>query len=470
MDPFALVAVLLVAGGGLLAAGAWRKAVGSRARSTWRDAFREAGVSLSAARESGTRLVGTRGSLQVDIESDAAAVRISVIGLDSSVSCIPRTQFDSGAGLETDLVLGDPRLDAAVVLRGHEAVLRALLDHDVRRAVRDVVSGQLGFPGEAGTETLSGHGRITGGAIQLTFPRDGRDLFARVRHPGLPPGALRAIVDLAERLMTPADPARRIADGMRREPLASVRLANLSFLARTFTAHPATRSALLAALGDPADEVRLEAAKRLGNDGVRTLLKLALGRASGDAHATEAIAVLREHFRSRHARWLLRRAIEARRVSVVAACLARLVAAGEESSVPGVAAALHSEDDAVARAASHALAQAEAPCFEDTLIAALEHRLPAVQAEAVTTLGRVGSVRAVAPLRDWESRHGLDRWFRADARRAIAQVQSRLSGASPGLLSMAGAEAGQVSLVKEDERGRVSLDTTGVAREGQHRG
>jgi hypothetical protein len=457
VDPFALVAVLLVAGGGLLAAGAWRKAVGSRARSTWRDAFREAGVSLSAARESGTRLVGTRGSLQVDIESDAAAVRVSVIGFDSSVSCIPRTQFDSGAGLETDLVLGDPRFDAAVVLRGSEAVLRALLDHDTRRALRDVIAGELRFEGDAGTETLSGYGQVAGGAIQLTFPRDGRDLFARVKHPGLAPGALRPIIDLAERLMPPADPARRIADGMRPEPLASVRLANLRFLARQFPAHPATRPAVIAALDDEADDVRLAAARHVGDEGARTLLRIALAPASFEAHAVEAIALLGDRFTPRHARWLLHRAAASRRLNIVAASLARLVRAADGRCVTAVARALGSDDDKVAQAAANALARAEAPGFEEALIAALEHRLPVVQAEAVTTLGRVGSVRAVAPLRDWESRHGLDRWFRADARRAIAQIQSRLADASPGQLSMAEAEAGQVSLVKEDERGRVTV-------------
>ena len=127
-------------------------------------------------------------------------------------------------------------------------------------------------------------------------------------------------------------------------------------------------------------------------------------------------------------------------------------------TLSAVAAALWSEDDEVALEASRALAEAGAPGFEETVIAALEHRLNDVQLQAVAALGRIGSVEAVAPLVDWANRHALDRWVRGDARQAIARIQSRLPGGSPGQLSIAGTEAGQVSLVKEDRRGRVSLD------------
>jgi hypothetical protein len=48
--------------------------------------------------------------------------------------------------------------------------------------------------------------------------------------------------------------------------------------------------------------------------------------------------------------------------------------------------------------------------------------------------------------------------FRRAASQAIAAIQGRLQGAAPGQLSLAGAEAGQVSLLAEDDlRGQVSL-------------
>jgi HEAT repeat protein len=182
------------------------------------------------------------------------------------------------------------------------------------------------------------------------------------------------------------------------------------------------------------------------------------GRASGDAPAAEAIALLGSRFSPKHARWALRRAIAARRLLVVNASLERLVTCDDERSISSVAAALWSQDDVIARAASRALDHAVSVGFEDTLIAALEHRLADVQVVAVNTLGRIGSVRAVAPLGDWANRHAVDRWVRGDAHQAIAQIQSRLPGASPGQLSLTGAEAGQVSLVEEDRRGQVSLN------------
>jgi hypothetical protein len=58
---------------------------------------------------------------------------------------------------------------------------------------------------------------------------------------------------------------------------------------------------------------------------------------------------------------------------------------------------------------------------------------------AAETLGRVGSAAT-----------------RQAARRAIAEIQSRLHGALPGQLSLAGEEAGQLSLAS-DPAGQLSL-------------
>ena len=401
---------------------------------------------------------GTRGLLTVAIEAGSEAVRISATGFGHDVLCLPRNQFSSELVPEPDVKINDPEFDAAVVVRGSEASIRALLGHETRRALRVMLSGQLRFQADAGTEVLSVVGQVKASGLQLTVPRDGRDLFADVKHPGLPPTALCPVIDLAERLVRPEDLAQRIADNTVSEPIAAIRIGNLKVLAREFSDHQATRAALVAALDDPADEVRLEAAKAVGDDGVRTLMRIAVAAASQDARASEAIAALGDRFTSRHARWALRRAIPARRRLVVKACLERLVTVDDARTLSAVAAALWSEDDEVALEASRALAEAGAPGFEETVIAALEHRLNDVQLQAVAALGRIGSVEAVAPLVDWANRHALDRWVRGDARQAIARIQSRLPGGSPGQLSIAGTEAGQVSLVKEDRRGRVSLD------------
>jgi hypothetical protein len=56
------------------------------------------------------------------------------------------------------------------------------------------------------------------------------------------------------------------------------------------------------------------------------------------------------------------------------------------------------------------------------------------------------------PLREFEGRGGADKV----AREAIARIQSRLTGATPGQLALSGDDSGHVSLA-EDPRGRVAM-------------
>ena len=72
---------------------------------------------------------------------------------------------------------------------------------------------------------------------------------------------------------------------------------------------------------------------------------------------------------------------------------------------------------------------------------------------AARALGRVGTVAAVAPLREAAERRGD---LRSAARQAIAEIQARLAGAEPGQLSLAGGEAGALSLA-DGEPGRLTL-------------
>jgi hypothetical protein len=62
-------------------------------------------------------------------------------------------------------------------------------------------------------------------------------------------------------------------------------------------------------------------------------------------------------------------------------------------------------------------------------------------------------------LREVESTSEDDDLRRA-AREAVARIQERLTGASPGQLSLAEGESGQLSLT-DDERGRVAIHDDG---------
>ena len=78
---------------------------------------------------------------------------------------------------------------------------------------------------------------------------------------------------------------------------------------------------------------------------------------------------------------------------------------------------------------------------------------------AARALGRVGTTAAVVTLKEAEAQAREADFSRA-VRQAIAEIQARLPGASPGQLSIASGESGTLSLV-EDERGRLSLPVTG---------
>ena len=116
------------------------------------------------------------------------------------------------------------------------------------------------------------------------------------------------------------------------------------------------------------------------------------------------------------------------------------------------------EKGELAEAAARALGETGRPEAEAPLIGALDDPDPAVALAAAVALGRSGSAAAVAPLRQLEIA-SPDAAHRRAARQAIAEIQERLTGASPGQLSLTEGETGQLSLA-EDEAGRVSLPET----------
>jgi hypothetical protein len=122
-----------------------------------------------------------------------------------------------------------------------------------------------------------------------------------------------------------------------------------------------------------------------------------------------------------------------------------------------IAKALEEEDDALVVAAARALGTIEDPAAEPPLIAALDREGPTVWPAIAEALGKVGSAAAVAPLRSMASRLPFDLGLRRASRQAIAEIQSRLTGATPGQLTLADGGTGQLSLAEEGREGRVSM-------------
>ncbi len=77
---------------------------------------------------------------------------------------------------------------------------------------------------------------------------------------------------------------------------------------------------------------------------------------------------------------------------------------------------------------------------------------------------------AVPELRGAAERHARDGDLSRAVRQAVAEIQSRLAragGARPGQLSLAGGEAGQLSVVEEAVEGRLTLaEPSAQAAEG----
>jgi HEAT repeat protein len=118
-----------------------------------------------------------------------------------------------------------------------------------------------------------------------------------------------------------------------------------------------------------------------------------------------------------------------------------------------IAAALENGPVEVRVAAARALGSAGAAA-EPLLIAALDGPLE-VRVAAAEALGHVGSAAAVLPLQETAEHTVRSGDLRKAVREAVAAIQSRLTGATPGQLTLAQGDEGQLSIAEEP--GRLSV-------------
>jgi hypothetical protein len=271
---------------------------------------------------------------------------------------------------------------------------------------------------------------------------------------------LTLTIALAQRLATPRDVPRRLADNLKSDPVAGVRLQLVNTLAREFPDDPTTRAALRAACEDPDAEVRLRAGAALGPEGCSVLLAIASGEGATDDTTERAVAGLGWHLTTADALGILRNALRTRREGTARACLAALGHRRGHRSSPRWRRVMAVETPELAAAAADALgATRDRPRRERS-----SPRSPA-------RTRRCGSPRSGARPRG-DHRRGRtaarcrvrDSRLRRAARQAIAEIQSRHAGAERGQLSLAGGESGQLSLA-DVEGGRLSL-RSGRAAQG----
>ena len=390
-------------------------------------------------------LRGESGDFTVILETykagkNESATRLSVtdrreripFGLDLRAEGFSSTVEKTFGAKEVEI--GDPAFDEQVYVRGPEDVLRALLHAPTRACV---------------LQAIAAGGRIVDGKIRAEW-HGGGDKEELVR-------SMEAFLAAARSLTRPLDVTEGLVEGLRGDPLPGVRLRCLDLLARKFPSDERARAAFRQALGSTDEELRLRAAMALGREGRETLFEIASNPASDESRAARALATLGRATPVERAAAILGEALRSDRRALAFAALGALGSSAAAAAVPHLVPFLAQADAELAVAAARALAEISAPAAEPPLVAALRSENAEVRLAAVDGLGRNGSPAAVAPLHAAVDAHALDFDLRSAVRQAIASIQSRLPGASPGQVSLAEGEAGQMSLAGESRGGRVTM-------------
>jgi hypothetical protein len=386
-------------------------------------------------------VTGRHGALRVRLETlrglPYGLVRIRVDGLARGVHVVAAASRSQDA---RDVTVGDPAFDAAVLLQGAPPTVRGLFGARQRdQALR-------AFAIDARVEIRDG--AMTAEIDEMTATVT--PLEAK----------LAVLLDLAHALEPGAGDEQRLGEIVRGDRHPGVRAAALETLAQVAD-RPRARDVLRAIVKEGPPAFRLQSAVALGEEGRPSLHALAADRAIDDGVSAAAVAALGGHVTFARATPLLECAVADGRPQTATALLKVMGRGGpaEAATVAGVLDRLDAtspEHSAIGRAAVDALVATTVPEAEPALVRALGSPFEDVALSAVRGLERVGTVGAVSGLREAEERGGS---LRAAARRAIAAIQARRPGASPGQVSLS-TDAGHVSIA-DAAAGRVSLDTDG---------
>jgi hypothetical protein len=394
---------------------------------------------------------GRSGPLHVRVES--VMPRRDPLGATIVIDGLPPTFFGPDTDPERTFGAGDLEADGDVdvpPMIGPPLLLCAVLGPETRRLVRNLFAGRIDVEGQV--RTWDGEARLGQGTLRTSFvagPQSSRFELAEV---------LGALLDLTRRLLPPGDVERAVAERARTEPQPAARLHHLRTLVAHGTQADVREETLAAALSDPAPELRLEAARESGEAGRPVLQALAVDEDAPDASRSQAVAALGSRLDSDVVRSVLAGALARDRVKTATACIGLLETRGPEQVEP-IAASLANERRAIAAAAARALAQIGSAQAEPRLIEALA-RGGDVSLEAVTALGRVGTVASVLPLRELEQANPRERAFVRACRTAVASIQARLTGAEQGQVGLAEPDDGRLALA-DDASGRLALEGTG---------
>jgi hypothetical protein len=356
------------------------------------------------------------------------------------------TAFEKTIAGMGEIEVGDEEFDRQVCIRGMPDVVRAVLNAETRALVLALLRKDL--PPVGPVDEVA----VRDGQLEWELAEDSPGVLRDVL-----PHALECLLDLARRLSPPADLPAKVAENLATEREWRVRLESVRLLA-AHSAHAAARDGLARSCADERVEVRIEAALAVGGEEVRaTLVEAALRAATDDRLAARAVTALDNATPPRTFLRLLGGALRTKRTAAAVACIGRLGSLGVPEVIYPLTKLLAVEGSDVAAAAAKALGVSAAAAGEDPLLEALGHSEAAVSIAAAEALGRVGSVTAVLRLQEAAENHRFDGELRRTCRQAVAQIQARLPGATPGQLSLSETDAGRLSLAESDAAGRVAI-------------
>lgn len=429
------LAFMLLAGGFSF----WAVVLGNQSRlRKWRSAAESCGLrveEISSPRAWRMRLHARAEPLEVRIESagrNEGATRIKV--------AVPGPPGFSGVRIRRESLMprrareievGDEMFDDMFFVEGPRRLVFTLLDAETRGLLRNINAlGPLG---------------IAGGEIRAEMPESLLDTV------------LPMLLDVARRFAQRVDVAQRLAENAGEDFEAGVRLSNLLLLIREFPGEPGTLETLRnAAWSDPSPEIKLRAASEMGVEGHTVLVELAESP-EDDLVSSQAVSALGQNLPFERVRAILDLSLRRRHLQTARACLEVLGSSGDAADVDRLAKVMALEHGELAAAAALALGATGCAAAEPPLILALQgEKTDDVRVAAAKALGRVGSIAAVLPLKEATERSAGNPELLRALRQAIAEIQSRLPGASPGQLSLAGVEVGQLSLAQA-EAGQLSL-------------
>jgi hypothetical protein len=184
---------------------------------------------------------GRSGLLRVRLESYRRGkyengTRIVVTGLGHGAGGLSlrreglSTAFEKRFIGEREIEIGDPSFDAEYYVQGRAPLALALLDPETRRRLAALLRGRVALAGRGPIEVDPS---LSDGILEVRVKESGfSDKRERV------PEILAGVLEVAQRLVAPADVAARIASNLRAEPEAGARLRGVLMLSAS---SPTTR-------------------------------------------------------------------------------------------------------------------------------------------------------------------------------------------------------------------------------------